>query len=57
MNLIELDDRLEALIRYLKRQGGQAAVQGLTPWRTYKIADMVEAVTAARKRIMKEVEK
>jgi len=57
MNLTELSDRLEALTRYLKRQGGQACVPGRNQRRRYKITDMVEAVDAAQKRIFKEVEK
>lgn len=50
----ELEARLEALARYLKRQGGQSLVPGRGPWISYKIIDMVEAVTEAQKRIRKE---
>ncbi|MBM9614766.1 hypothetical protein JWJ90_10770 [Desulfobulbus rhabdoformis] len=57
MNRIELDERLEALIKYLKRQGGQTVVTTGIRWPHLKINDMVEAVQTARKRIMKEAEK
>ena len=53
MNLMEIDERLDALTSYLKRQGGQAHVPGRSPWSSYKIIDMVEAVTETRKRIGK----
>lgn len=53
MNLMEIDELLEALTCYLKRQGGQSHVPGRSPWSSYKITDMVEAVTEARKRIGK----
>lgn len=57
MNLIELDKCLCVLAAHLKRQGGQAWVTTGQPWQQYKVADLLEAVEAARKRIMKEVEK
>lgn len=57
MNLIELDKRLYVLAIHLKRQGGQAWVTTGQPWQQYKVADLVEAVEAARKRITKEVGK
>lgn len=51
MNLIELDERLEALTEYLKRQGGQTVVTTGIRWPHLKIIDMVEAIQAARRRI------
>ncbi len=51
MELRELDERLEALIVHLRRQGLQGAVPGGSPWLSYQIKDLVEAVTEAQERL------
>ena len=53
MNLIELDQHLEALTGYLRRQGGQSIVPGTSKWRSYRVCELVEAVEVARQRIKK----
>lgn len=53
MNLIELDQHLEALTCYLKRQGGQSIVPGANKWRSYRVCELVEAVELARKQTKK----